>query len=58
MFELALLLCGGWPRVLEIFFKEARTWKGLPECDIAADDLLYLMSPIIERLRSFTQRGS
>ena len=28
VFELALLFCGGWPRVLEIFLKEARTWKG------------------------------
>lgn len=53
VFEHALLLCGGWPRVLEFFVKEAQTWQGvrIPTVDITADDLPALLMRFVERLR-------
>ena len=51
VFEHALLLCGGWPRVLEFFVKEARTWQCVPAADITADDLPGLLVRFVERLR-------
>lgn len=49
--EHALLLCGGWPRVLEWFIREARTCQGVPGADITADDLPALLVRFVKRLR-------
>ena len=59
VFEHALLLCGGWPRVLQFFVDEVRSWKKdpiFPAVDFSPEDLHAFVPALTEHLVAFYPR--
>ena len=59
VFEHALLLCGGWPRVLQFFVDEVRSWKKdpiFPAVDFSPEDLHDFVPALTEHLVAFYPR--
>ena len=59
VFEHALLLCGGWPRVLQFFVDEVRSWKKdpvFPAADFSPEDLHDFVPTLTEHLVAFYPR--